>query len=92
MLEFEWDPTKAEANQAKHRVTFTEASTAFGDALSLTIFDPDRSEDEDRFLLLGTSSSGRLLVVGHTYRDDIIRLISARPANRHERLNYESKH
>ena len=92
MLQFEWDPSKAESNLGKHRVTFTEASTVFGDPLSLTIFDPDHSAEEDRFLILGASSSGKLLVVSHTHRDDTIRLISARLATRRERLQYESKH
>ena len=92
MLQFEWDPSKAESNRVKHGVSFTEASTVFGDPLSLTIFDPDHSDDEDRFLILGTSSAGQLLVVSHTCRNDTIRLISARPATRRERLHYESKH
>ena len=92
MLQFEWDPLKAESNLAKHGVSFTEASTVFGDPLSLTIFDPDHSDDEDRFILLGTSGSERLLVISHTFRNDIIRLINARPATRRERLQYESKH
>ena len=92
MLQFEWDPSKAELNLVKHGVSFTEASTIFGDPLSLTIFDPAHSENEDRFIILGTSSAGKLLVVSHACRDDTIRLISARPANRRERLQYESKH
>lgn len=88
-LEFEWDPEKAEANRKKHRVTFEEASTVFADPLSLTIADPDHSEREERMLLLGTSRSGRLLVISHTYHDRRIRLISAREATRRERRDYE---
>lgn len=88
-LEFEWDPEKAEANQKKHGVSFDEASTVFADPLSLTISDPDHSESEERMLLLGTSRSGRLLVISHTWQDRRIRLISAREANRRERNDYD---
>ena len=88
-LEFEWDPEKADANQKKHGVSFNEASTVFADPLSLTIPDPDHSEREERMLLLGTSRSGRLLVIAHTWQDRRIRLISAREANRRERNDYE---
>jgi uncharacterized protein len=88
-LLFEWDPNKAESNLVKHGVSFDEASTAFRDVLSITIDDPLHSEDEDRFVLLGTSSRNRLLVVAHTERGDRIRIISARPATRRERLRYE---
>jgi hypothetical protein len=63
MIDFEWDPEKASQNKRKHGVSFSEASTAFADPLSLTIFDPDHSEAEDRFLLLGQATSGRLLVI-----------------------------
>jgi uncharacterized DUF497 family protein len=92
MINFEWDPDKARANESKHGVTFVEAATAFGDPLSLTIFDPDHSGDEDRFLLLGESVSGTLVIVSHTDRNGTIRIVSARKANRNERLQYESKH
>ena len=92
MIDFEWDPGKAAANKSKHGVTFAEAATAFGDPLSLTIFDPDHSESEDRFLLLGESTFGNLIVVNHTNRNGTIRIISARQADRRERLQYESKH
>jgi hypothetical protein len=88
-LRFEWDPVKAEANALKHGVTFREASTAFADPLSVTIDDPDHSEHEDRFLLIGRSDSGRLLVVSHTERPQAIRIISARPASRREWRDYE---
>jgi len=88
-MNFEWDPEKAELNLAKHDVSFEEASTAFGDPLSITISDPDHSEEEDRFILLGQTYSGRFVVVVHTDRDETIRLISARMATKGERRNYE---
>jgi uncharacterized protein len=88
-MTFEWDEQKAADNAQKHGITFEEASTAFGDPLSVTIDDPDHSEAEDRFVLLGMSHTGRLVVVVHTDRDDHIRLISARLATRRERRDYE---
>lgn len=88
-LSFEWDPAKDEANARKHGVTFEEASTAFGDPLSITVPNPEHSEREVRFLLLGLSKTGRLLVVAHTERGGRIRIISARPAVRRERREYE---
>jgi uncharacterized protein len=88
-LRFEWDPAKADANERKHGISFTEALTAFSDPLSLTIPDPDHSEREDRFLLLGRSSTGRLLVVTHTERGQTVRIITARAASRRERRDYE---
>lgn len=92
MINFEWNADKAASNESKHGVTFVEAATAFRDPLSLTIFDPDHSKTEDRFLLLGRSTFGNLIVVSHTDRSGTIRIISARNANRRERLQYESKH
>lgn len=92
MIEFEWHPDKAILNLEKHSVSFSEAASAFADPMSLTIFDPDHSMSEDRFLLLGLSAHQRLLVVSHTDRNGTIRIISARAANRKERLQYESKH
>ena len=89
-MQFEWDPDKAESNAAKHDVEFVEASTVFADPLELTIQDPDHSSDENRFLSLGISSKGRLLVVSFTERSQRIRLISARPATPRERRQYES--
>jgi uncharacterized DUF497 family protein len=88
-LEFEWDQEKADANLKKHGVSFDEASTVFGDPLSVTIPDPDHSEHEERMLLLGRSTTGTLLVVTHTERGELIRLISARRASRLERRDYE---
>jgi uncharacterized DUF497 family protein len=88
-LNFEWDENKALTNRAKHGVTFEEAATVFGDPLSLTISDPSHSQKEERFIILGTSHNGKLLVVVHTERGDNIWLISARRATRKERKNYE---
>jgi len=88
-MEFEWDPDKAALNLEKHGVSFEEAATAFGDPLSLTISDPDHSDDEERFILLGETYLGRLIVVVHTERQERIRIISARPATGRERRAYE---
>lgn len=90
-MHFEWDPEKARANMAKHGVSFDEAVACFRDPLSVTILDPDHSESENRFVLIGQSSMGRLLVVVHTDRGDAIRLISARRATRRERQAYEQE-
>jgi len=89
-MDFKWDPDKARRNAAKHGVTFDEASTAFGDPLSLTIDDPDHSHGEQRLLLLGETYSGRLVVVAHLAEGETIRIISARIAERHERRTYEN--
>jgi uncharacterized DUF497 family protein len=88
-MDFEWDETKAEANDHKHGVTFIEAMTVFADPLSVTGYDPRHADDEDRFLTMGTSLDGRLLVVSHADRGDSIRIISAREAARRERRDYE---
>jgi uncharacterized DUF497 family protein len=86
---FEWNVAKAARNVEKHGVSFEEASTAFGDPLSLTTPDPLHSVDEERFVLMGESVRGRILVVVHTEREGDIRIISARVATRRERGNYE---
>ncbi|MBW1699151.1 MAG: BrnT family toxin [Deltaproteobacteria bacterium] len=88
-LLFEWDPKKARLNLKTHGISFDEASTAFRDPLSNTIEDPLHSEGEERFVLIGKSIRGRLLVVVHTERGDRIRIISARLATNRERLKYE---
>ena len=88
-LEFEWDPTKADRNLEEHGVSFDEATTVFRDTLSITITDPDHSVSEDRFIDIGMSHRGELLVVSYTERKDRIRIISARRATRAERKNYE---
>jgi uncharacterized DUF497 family protein len=87
-LGFEWDPKKAKANEQKHGIRFEEARTVFFDPLALTISDPD-AVDEERYVTLGQSESGRMLVVVSCERGDNIRIISARPATRRERKFYE---
>lgn len=88
-LLFEWDGTKARNNLRKHGVSFEEASTVFGDPLSITIEDPQFRSGEFRFVTIGHSQGGQLLVVTHTERNDRIRLISARRATKIERKQYE---
>ena len=92
-LRFEWDPRKAAANLAKHGVSFQEAQTAFSDEGALLLNDPEPVAGEDRFVLLGLSAKLRVLVVIHCYRkaEDVIRLISARKADRLERQQYVSR-
>lgn len=91
-LEFEWDDRKDAANQRKHGVSFAEAQTVFSDDDALLIPDPDHSDDEDRFILLGVSSALRALVVCHCYREaSVIRIISARKADRDETRQYERR-
>ena len=89
-LRFDWDPRKANANRAKHGVSFEEALTVFADEAALLIPDPDHSEDEDRFILLGMSALLRVLVVVHCDRAtaSVVRIISARRATRPERRRY----
>ena len=88
-MEFEWDRDKATRNIAKHGVEFAEAATVFGDPLAVTFYDPDNSDEEDRFLTFGHSIAERLLVVSHTERGDATRIISARAATRRERKIHE---
>ena len=88
-LHFEWDEKKARSNTEKHGVLFEDAATIFADALSLTIPDPRHSQAEDRFVTIGHSNRGKLLVVVHTDRGNKIRIIIARPASRRERRSYE---
>ena len=88
-LIFEWDEEKATANAIKHGIAFTEAGTIFGDKQSITIPDLKHSQDEPRFITMGMSQAGRLLVVIHTERGNHLRIISARPASRKERNQYE---
>ena len=88
-LLFEWDPTKAKTNLKRHGVSFEEASTVFGDPHSTTIPDPLHSASEDRFVIIGLSYRLRTLVVVHTEKGNIVRIISAREATRHERRTYE---
>ena len=88
-LRFVWDKNKNKSNIEKHGVSFKEASTAFSDTLSLTIYDPLHSNEEDRFVLVGNSSTGKLLIVLHTASGDTIRIISARTATKKERRKHE---
>ena len=89
-LIFEWDDSKERANLKKHGVSFDEARTAFYDENAAVFFDPDHSEDEDRFILLGLSFKPRVLVVCHCFResDSVIRLVSARKADKGEEQEY----
>jgi uncharacterized protein len=88
-MAFEWDIEKADRNLKKHGVPFDEAASAFADPLSMTYDDPDHSWEEERYLTIGTSRSGRLLIVAHTDRGEDIRIISARAATPRERRMYE---
>ena len=90
-MRFEWDPNKNEANQRKHGVSFEEASSVFYDENALLISDPDHSDDEERFILLGLSRRLRLLVVCHCLRESesVIRIISARKATTKEARQYD---
>ncbi len=88
-LQFEWDPQKAAHNKQKHGVTFEEAATVFADPLSATFNDPDHSNDEERFVIIGVSQQQRLLMVSHTERENRIRIISSRELTAPERKQYE---
>ena len=90
-LSFEWDQNKALDNITKHAISFDEAVTVFADRLALTILDPDHSVDEERFINIGESDLGRIVVVVYTERKNAIRLISARKATRTERKLYEEE-
>jgi len=89
-MRFEWDRGKAEANLRKHRVSFDEAASVFFDTLSVTIPDPDHSIVERRYVTMGVSTMGRLVVVAHTERGNTLRIITARLASATERKRYES--
>lgn len=86
---FSWRASKAAENRAKHKITFEEAATVFGDPLGRIVDDPRHSESEERFVLLGQSDRHRLLVVMFTERGEALHLISARKATRRERQEYE---
>jgi hypothetical protein len=88
-LEFSWDPDKAAGNLQKHGVAFEEASTVFGDPLAATMGDPGHSDEEHRFVTIGQSLPGRILVVVHSDDGDRMRIISARKATGRERRAYE---
>ncbi len=90
-FEFEWDDDKAQSNQNKHGVSFEEAATILNDPMIASVFDPDHSEDEERFISIGLSVQNHLLVVVHTFREERIRLISCRKATNAERKVYENQ-
>jgi uncharacterized DUF497 family protein len=90
-VNFEWDPGKARRNRQKHRISFLEAATVFGDPLAETYPDPDHSMAGGRFITVGMSSAGRVLMVAHADRDENIRIISARKTTAREREQYEEK-
>ncbi|TDA69045.1 BrnT family toxin [Sulfuricurvum sp. IAE1] len=90
-LKFEWDPAKASSNIKKHGISFDEAKTVFDDDFARLIPDPDHSEGEERFILLGMSYTLKILTVVHCYRDDygVIRIISARASTKNEERQYK---
>jgi uncharacterized protein len=88
-MNFEWDENKAARNLSKHGVSFEEAKTVFDDPLYVDFYDPDHSDEEDRYIIVGESRRGRLLIVSYTERGKTIRLISAREVTRKEREVYE---
>lgn len=91
-MKFEWDIEKEKLNRKKHKVTFREACYIFADKYMLTFYDKEHSEDEDRWITIGQSLSSSILVVAHTYRKikgkEIVRIISARKASKHEEKQY----
>jgi uncharacterized DUF497 family protein len=90
-MEFKWDPQKAAKNLRKHKVSFKEAATVFSDPLSATVPDPDHSEEEDRYIIVGMSNRLRLLIVSFAEEGDDTRIISARELTRGERKAYEEE-
>lgn len=89
-MQFEWDPGKATSNEAKHGVSFDEATSVFGDPLATIVPDPDHSGGEERLLTTGLSTRQRVVIVWHTDRGEIIQIIGAREATPHERRIYGS--
>ncbi len=90
-MQFEWDEEKAEINLKKHKIGFQEAKSVFGDPFSITIDDPDHSKKEQRFIDIGSSASGKLLVIVYTERGNKLRIISCRKATPIERRKYEEQ-
>lgn len=90
-MRFSWDPKKAASNLNKHGISFEEAVGVFGDPLSDTFPDPDHSVEEYRFVIIGSSESGKILVVAHTDDGELVRLISAREVTHGERESYEER-
>jgi uncharacterized DUF497 family protein len=91
LFTFEWDENKANENLKKHNISFDEAKTVFNDPFSITIYDPDHSITEHRYIDIGLSSKGRLIVVSYAERDKDIRIISSRKATQKEQRHYEKK-
>ncbi len=89
MMEFEWDASKARVNLSKHAISFDEAKTVFDDPLYVDFYDPDHSDDEERYIIIGQSQQGRLLFVSYAESRNRTRLISAREATRREKATYE---
>jgi uncharacterized DUF497 family protein len=90
-MRFAWDEKKAASNISKHGISFEEAATVFGDPLSDTFPDPDHSLEEHRFVIIGSSESGKILVVAHTDDGELVRIISAREVTHEERKSYEER-
>ena len=90
-LEFDWDSNKASTNFKKHGVSFNEGATVLGDPLATTFYDPNHSQKESRYITIGFSVRNRILVVSHTDRHGVIRIISARKATGYERRFYEEE-
>ena len=91
-MDFEWHPQKADINIKKHGVSFEEASSVFGDSLSVTYPDPDHSIQEERFLMIGLSNKHRILVISHMYYNETVRIISARQTTKREQRFYERRY
>ena len=88
-MDYEWDEAKAASNLEKHGVSFEEAATVFDDPLYIDFYDPDHAVDEHRYLIMGQSTAGRLLIISYTERDEAVRLITAREVTSAERRAYE---
>lgn len=91
LLEFEWNPQKAASNLRKYGVPFEEASSVFGDEVATAYRDPDHSQHERRYLAIGTSARGRLLIIAYVYRGERVRIINARQVTKQEREMYEEE-
>lgn len=89
MVEFEWDEEKAKSNLFKHGISFDEAKTVFDDPLYVDFYDPDHSREENRYIIVGESVKGKILLVSYTEREDNIRIISCRKATKQEKITYE---
>ena len=90
-MDFEWDDKKAAKNLKKHGVSFREGASVFGDPLAITFADPDHSIHEERFLTFGTARTGKMIIVSHTERENIMRIMSVRFMKKHERKIYETE-